>query len=149
MSHSPTGIKWVGTNPGADVFIYLLLATHLLTTEVNDGTHKDYDTNNLNRFGAWGARSFAYLGIRKIVLSLKYTQPFTLNSYFLPDRNAAAPAWLQEKTEAIPAPTAGFTLDREWVVDQYADWKLEVANLGASQTTWQPTIVMETQRALA
>jgi len=100
----------------------------------------------MNRDGACGANFFASSGVRKVVLSLKYTAVLTLNSYYSIDRGVN---WIQEKTEAIPAPTAGFTLDREWLVDQYPDWKLEVVNGGSAQTTWIPTLALETQRAVA
>lgn len=146
METGLTQVKWLGTTPGADAFTYLLFATTLLSTDVNDGTHKDYDKNNMNAFNAWGARSFAYLGIRKVVLSLKNSQAGTLIESYLTDR--ATGAWRTVSSPAIGIPAAGFDTEREFLVESYPDWKLEWANGGVAQVGWDPTLALTNQRAV-
>lgn len=133
-------VVWNGTSPGADTNTYVLFATCTPGT-----TQTDRVVQNANRDNACPARFFSNAGVRKFVLSLKYTATFTLNSYYSPDRGVT---WIQEKTEVIPAPTAGFTLDREWLVEQYPDWKLEVLNGSSAQTTWSPQMALDEQRAV-
>lgn len=140
-----TQVKWVGTTPGADAFTYLLFATHLLSTDVNDGTHKDYDKNNLNAFNAWGARSFAYLGIRKVVFDVHNTQAFVLNEYYLTDR---AGVWRLHSSTAVGIPAGGTGSSIEYLVEDFADWKLEAVNGGVAQVGWEPQIAMTDQRAI-
>lgn len=133
-------VNWQGTIPGADANTYVLWAT------ANPGsTQTDRVIQNANRDGAMGARFFANLGVRKIVLSLKNSQAGTLNEYYSPDRGTT---WLSVSSFAIPIPAAGFTTEREFLVESYADWKLEWVNGGVAQATWSPQIAGTDQRAI-
>lgn len=133
-------IKWGGTVPGADVNTYVLFAT------ANPGsTQTDRVIQNANRDGACGQSFFAMMGTRKVVFSVKNSQAGTLNEYYSPDRGVT---WLQISTQAIAIPAAGFTTEREFLVETYMDWKLEWVNGGVAQATWSPQLALTNQRAI-
>jgi hypothetical protein len=133
-------IKWGGTVPGADANTYVLFAT------CNPGsTQTDRVVQNANRDGGCPAAFFANTGTRKFVFSLKNSQAGTLNEYYSPDRGTT---WLQISTMAIPIPAAGFTTEREFLVETYQDWKLEWLNGGVAQATWSPQMALSDQRAI-
>ncbi len=132
-------IVWQGTTPGADGNTYVLWAT------CNPGnTQTDRVIQNANRDGACPAHFFANAGVRKFVLDLKNSQAGTLNEYYSPDRGTT---WLQISSNAIAIPAAGFDTAREFLVESYADWKLEWVNGGAAQATWSPQMSLTDQRA--
>lgn len=136
-------IKWEGTTPGADAFIYLLWSTASPGTA--DGTHIDYVAQNANRFGGCPAHFFGNSGIRKVVLDLKNSQAGTLNEFYSNDRGVT---WLQVSTDPVAIPAAGFDTSREFLVESYADWKLEWTNGGVAQIGWTPQIALTDQRAV-
>lgn len=134
-------IRWQGTVPGGDSNVYLLWAT---TNPA--GTQTDASTQNANRDGGCGACLFQNTHTDKIVLSLNNSQAGTLNEYYSVDRGAN---WRQVSTEAIVIPTAGFTTEREFLVETYPDWKLEWVNGGVAQSAaWSPTLAGVDQRAI-
>lgn len=141
MSESICQINWQGTVPGADANTYVLFATAVPGT-----TQTDRVIQNANRDGACPARFFANACARKFVLDLKNSQAGTLNEYYSPDRGAT---WLQISTNPVAIPAAGFDTPREFLVEAYADWKLEWVNGGVAQATWSPQMALTGQRALA
>jgi hypothetical protein len=139
MGNPFSQINWGGTIPGADAFTYCLWAT------ADPGAVVDRAVQNANRDGACGKRFFATAGIRKFVFSLKYSQGGTLNEYMSPDRGVT---WRQISTTVVGVPVATATLEQEFLVESYPDWKLEWVNGGAAQTPWEPEMALTDQRAI-
>lgn len=138
--------KWSGTVPGADTEQYSIWSS-TATQVADDATHNDNVANNANRDGACGANLFQLTHTDKAVFSVKNSQAFTLNEYYLPDRNTGT-TWIQISSVSCPIPASGFTTEREFLVETYPDWRLEVVNQGVAQATWSPTLSFVDQRAI-
>lgn len=135
---------WTGTTPGADSNQYSIWSS-CRTGVADDATHKDNVANNANRDGANGANMFQLTHTDKVVFSVKNAAAFTLNEYYSIDRGTT---WLQISSVSCPIPASGFTTEREFLVETYPDWRLEVVNQGSAQTTWSPTLAFVDQRAI-
>lgn len=137
-------IKWQGTTPGADTHQYSIWST-CSTGVADDATHHDNVAQNANRDGGCGGNFLPMTHTDKIVFSVKNAAAFTLNEYYSLDRGAT---WLQISTASIAIPAANTSTEREFLVETYPDWRLEVVNQGAAQTTWSPTLAGVDQRAV-
>ncbi len=134
---------WSGTTPGADSEQYSIWSS-CATGIADDATHNDNVANNANRDGACGANLFPNTHTDKAVFAVKNSQAFTLNTYYSLNRGTT---WLQISTEVCAIPATGFTTDREFLVEMYPDWRIEVVNGGVAQATWSPTLSFVDQRA--
>jgi hypothetical protein len=84
------------------------------------------------------------LGVKRFVLDLKHSHTITLRWYKSDDRGTN---WNQIGEEAsIAAPAATDTTTRDFFVEPYADWKLDLINGGSAQTTFEIDMVMTDER---
>ena len=133
-------ILWQGTTPGADSNVYVLFATC-----TPGATQTDRVIQNANRDGGCPAHFFANANAHKFVVDLKNSQAGTLDEYYSPDRGTT---WLKISSNPVAIPAAGFDTPREYLVESYADWKLEWTNGGVAQATWSPQMALTDQRAV-
>ena len=113
-----TRVTYTGATPGADTNTY-----PIFTTVTN----------------AWPAGFAAMEGISKLVTDLKHSHLGTYKWYKSSDRGTN---WLQIGEEDIGAPAATDTVFREFVIEPYADFKLDWINGNSAQTTWVYDIVL-------
>lgn len=118
-------IKYSGTAPGADSNTYVLFSTVASFTMANAA-----------QMG----------GVHKLVLTLKNSQAGTLNTWRSTDRGVT---WVQITTEAITAGTATTSTPREYLLEQFADFKLEWVNSAVAQATWVVDMALTDARGAA
>lgn len=117
-------VKYTGATPGTDSNTYTLFTTL--------GKGGNYFGNN---------------DIHKVVIDLKSDQIGSFKAYKSQNGDAASPSWNQIYDESVAAPVSTSSTLREFVVDPYADWKLEWVNGGTAQGTWLVDIGLITDRA--
>lgn len=122
------------TAPGADTNVYVLFATVAVT-----GTGYSFPNPG------WGKRYLPLHGLKRLVVDMKIAAAGTLNWYKSNDRGVT---WHQCGTEAIAVP-ANATVTRDFLVEEYDDFKLEWVNGGGAQTTWVVNAALSPERALA
>jgi hypothetical protein len=81
----------------------------------------------------WGANAIQGMGLHYFVMNLEHSNDGTLKLYKSEDRGTN---WLQIDEDAITAPAASGSTNQEYLVEPYADWKIEWVNGGVTQTTW-------------
>ena len=89
----------------------------------------------------FAAQGLAHHGLRRLTVDLKHDQNITLNTYKSSDRGAT---WVQVSTESVAAPT--YTTVRDYLVEMYDDFKLELVNGGTDQTVWVPDLLLGDSR---
>lgn len=114
--------KYEGETPAADTEVYELFST-------------------LTAFGT--AYAFPMHGIARIKLNLQHDQDCALNTYRSDDRGVT---WHQLSTDSITGPVDEST-EQEWLVEGFADWKLELVNGGAAQDPFAVLVTATTNRA--
>lgn len=134
MSGSFSTVKYSGLTPGADANTYVLFATTLPAAPT--------DAQNAQ----WPQKGFALMGIHKVALALKNTQAGTLNAYESPDRGVT---WNQVDTVAVAATAATASFLADYLVEGFADFKLEWVNGGAAQAKWDVMLALSDDRASA
>lgn len=121
------------TAPGADANTYVLFATVAVT-----GTGYSFPNPG------WGKYYLGMHGLKRLVLDLKHNAALTLNPYKSSDRGVT---WHQLDTEAVAVPAATESTTRTYLVEEYADFKLEAVNGGSAQTTWNVSVALSPERA--
>lgn len=114
-------VTYSGATPGGDA------NTYNLYTSINDG----------------GANGFALKGVHKFILDLKNSQAGTLKAYKSADRGVN---WNQIYQSSVAAAAATGTNQFEFVVEPFADWKLDWVNGGVAQATWFVDMALSDQR---
>jgi hypothetical protein len=128
-------VKYQGDTPGADTDVYVLFAT----TDVA-GTGSGF-------INPAGANFFAHHGIKRVMLDMDHAAAVTLKWYKSSDRGVT---WSQlGDSGSIAAPAAGESTQRDFLVEPYADWKLEATNGGSAQTVWSVDIALTDERSVA
>lgn len=85
-------------------------------------------------------------GIKRFVLDLEHSHACTLNWYRSADRGTN---WIQLGTEILAAPAASSTTIRDFLVEGYPDWKLELVNGGTAQSPFDVNMVLTDERGIA
>lgn len=124
MTEPLTVWKYTGLTPGANANTYVLFSTVVALP---------------------GAGMLSSAGISRIKLGLEHDQAGTLNSYRSSNRGTT---WIQLSTTAVAAPAASTTSEVDFLVDGYADWKLEWVNGGLAQTIFDVVLVGTPQRVV-
>lgn len=126
MSSHPIRIKYVGTAlPGNG-------ATVTLFSTVDAG---------------WAANGFALLGIARLIFSINNDQSGTLKAYQSTDRGVT---WVQAVADDAES-ASGATAENinDYLVEQYADWKLDWVNGATPQTRFTVNIAADSMRNVA
>lgn len=119
------GITYGGSTPGADANDYVLFDTTV----------------------AAPMRGFFQLaGIKRFVISIAHSHAGTLKAYWSSDGGTN---WRLYHTQAVAAPAAGDTTDRDYFVGNYRDWKLVWTNGGSAQNPWAVLLSGDTERSVA
>lgn len=104
------------------------------------------DTNTYNMYNsviAGGGPVMGARGVKKVALDLKNSHVGTLKAYKSDDHGVN---WNQIYQESIAAAAATSSWLREWLVESYADWKLDWVNGGSAQTTWEVDVSLLNER---
>jgi hypothetical protein len=123
MSYSR--IPYTATAPGADSNDYVLFSTG--TAFPGSAMHQ-------------GA------GVKKLVLNLKNSHLGTLKTSRGVRSSLNALTWSQISTEAIAAGTSTTSTAREYLLEPFADFKLEWTNGGSAQSTWVVDLALTDER---
>lgn len=116
-----------GGVPGADSNTYLLFSTVVMFA---------------------GANVLAGTGMKRLQLGLSNSQAGALNWYKSQSRltnSSNAPTWTQIGTAAIAAGATAEN-DYDWLIEEYADFKLEWVNGGSAQATWVVDLALTDSR---
>jgi hypothetical protein len=119
MSYGYARTTYSGSAPGADSNTYVMFSS-------------------VTAFP--GGNGMQSAGVKRLRIDLKHSQTLTLNTYKSSDRGVT---WNQVSTESI-ATTASTTDAREFNVEPYADFKVEVVNGGVAQATFAVDIALST-----
>lgn len=111
-----------GGTPGADSNTYVLFSTVVAFP---------------------GANYLPENGMKRLQSDIKNSAAGTLNWYKSSDRGLT---WQQIGTAAIADPGATSTNNYDWLVEEYADFKLEWVNGGSAQTTWKVDLALSDER---
>jgi len=127
MSAETTTIPYQGLTPGADANTYVMFSTAT----------------------AFPAPNYVAMNrMKRFQLGLSNSQAGTLNWYKSNTRltsTQTTPVWTQIGTLAVAAgATAENTVD--FLVEEYADWKLEWVNGGVAQATWVVSMALSGER---
>ena len=121
MTDDPVALTYTGSTPGAN-------------------------TNATVLFSSVAAFPMAsacpMLGLRRLSLDLAHSHNGTLNLYKSGDRGLN---WVLVSTEAITAGST--TTEKEWLIEMFRDFKLEWANGGTAQTTWNVNLALDQSRS--
>lgn len=120
-----SNLKYTGDTPGADSEVYTLF------NSVDAGWPKNWMAmNDLYRF----------------VVDIAHAEAFDIAVYKSEDRGAT---WhILEPAETVAAPTNETTI-RDFLVSHVGDFKVEITNGGAEQTTWAVSMHVTDQRVVA
>lgn len=113
------------------------------------GSTPGNDSNTYNLFTTIGkgGNYFGQNDIHKLALDLKTDQVGTLKAYKSQNGDASSPTFEQIYEESVAAPVSTSSTLREFVVDPYADWKLDWVNGGTIQTKFLVDMGLITDRA--
>lgn len=126
-------IPYQGTVPDTETEVHVLFATVAVT-----GTGSSWPDPG------WGKGALPAFGYKRLLLDLKHDQAGTLNWYKSHDRGTT---WLQIDTEAIADPASTDSTVRDFLIEEYPDFKLEWVQGDAAQTVFVPSIVLSPERA--
>lgn len=114
------------------------------------GTALPTGANTVNLYDstvAWsGAGMASAVGYKRLVVDLKCDQNGTLKWYKSSNRGTN---WVQIGQEAITAPSSTDTVVRDYLIEEYADFKLDWLNGGSNQGTFSPSIALTDSRNAA
>lgn len=100
-----------------------------------NGSTPGADSNTYNLFSTVtafpGASMLAMTGSRRFALDLKYSTGCTLKTYKSDNRGTD---WRQIKEHLLLPPISTGTYRREFAVEAYRDWKIDLVNGGAAQS---------------
>ncbi len=101
----------------------------------------------LNTFtGGWPINHFVVNGIKRCVCNIAHSHDFTFKWY----KSLDGTTWDQISEQAITfsaTATASIDINVEAIGSRY--FKLDVLNGASAQTTWRPSLVLNTDRAAA
>lgn len=126
MSAETTAIPYQGLTPGADANTYVMFSTAAAFPSANYCA-----MNRMKRFQ----------------IGLSNSQAGTYNWYKSNTRltsPSATPVWTLIGTQAIVAAPPENTND--FLIEEYADWKLEFVNGGVAQATWVVSMALSGER---
>lgn len=127
MSAETAQIRYTGATPGADANAYVIFDTTVLFL---------------------GARYCAESKMKRLQVGLSNSQAGTLNWYKTQSRVTSTNTpivWTQIGAVAVAAgATAENTYD--FLIEEYADWKLEFVNGGVAQATWLVDMALSGER---
>ena len=126
MSYSR--IKYSGDAPGADSNDYVLFSTGVAMP---------------------GSAMHQGAGVKKLVLNLKNSHLGTLKTSRGVRDTVGVVTWTQISTEAIAAGTSTTSTARDYLMEPFADFKLEWTNGGSAQTTWVVDMALTDERGAA
>ena len=87
-------------------------------------------------------------GVKKLFVTIKNSQAGTLNTFRGSARTSLnATTWTQMTTEAIAAGTSTTSTSREYLLEQFSDFKLEWVNGGVAQGTWTLDMALSDEQA--
>lgn len=133
MSDAQVGFQYVGTALPTGASVVVLFAS----------APPSADVAGAFPFG----NGFQALGIRRIMISMDNSQAGTLKAYQSKDRGAT---WSRVDADiAVAAAAANSENIYDFLVEQYADWKVEWTNGGVDQTVFHVNIVGTGQRVVA
>lgn len=135
MSGQSVIIRVAPTAPGADTNVYVLFATVAVT-----GTGYSFPDPG------WGKGALPGHGLKRVIVDIKHSQVFTLNWYKSNDRGTT---WHQLGTEAAIAVPANATTIRDYLIEEYDDFKLELVNGGSAQATFAVNVALSPERSSA
>lgn len=127
-------VNYIGTTPGADSNTYNIFST--IVSQLP-------------------CKGLAMLGLKRLVVDMKFAGGNgTLKWYKCADGSGSSNVtrgtnWKQIGEAAIAAPAANATVVRDFLVEEYNDFKLDWVNGGSAQTTWELSIALTDDRALA
>jgi hypothetical protein len=120
-------VTYTGATPGADANTYVLFSTAVAFP---------------------GANYLAETGFKRLQLGLSNSQAGTLNWYKSQTRltsTSLTPVWTQIGTLAVAAGATAEN-DVDFLVEEYADFKLEWVNGGVAQATWLVDMALTDER---
>jgi len=126
MSAETTTITYQGATPGADANTYVMFSTAVAFPSANYMA--------MNR-------------MKRLQVGLSNSQPGTYNWYKSNTRltnPSATPVWTLIGTRAVVAAPPENTDD--FLIEEYADFKLEWVNGGAAQATWVVNLALSGER---
>jgi len=106
----------------------------------------DANTYNVyNSVSAWsGKRMATQSGYKRLVVDMKFAGGNgTLKWYKSSDRGTN---WLQIGQESVTAPSSTDTVVRDFLIEEYDDFKLDWVNGGSAQTTWNISVALTDSR---
>lgn len=115
-------IPYAGATPGTDSNTYPLYTT--IVTNAPPGV-------------------FQRDGIKRVIVDISHSQTMSLKWYKSQDRGAT---WIQCGQETITAPSNATTI-RDFLVEPYRDWKLDLVNGGTAQVSFTVDIAHTDSRA--
>lgn len=127
MSAETVQIKYTGSTPGADALTYVIFDTTVAFP---------------------GARYAAENRLKRLQVGLSNSQAGTYNWYKTQSRVTStntAIVWTQIGTQAV---VAGATVENtnDFLIEEYADFKLEFVNGGVAQATWGVDLALSGER---
>lgn len=127
MSMETTTITYQGLTPGADANTYVIFSTAV----------------------AFPAPNFAAMNrMKRLQVGLSNSQAGTYNWYKSNTRltsPSATPVWTQISTRAVAAGATAEN-DDDFLIEEYADFKLEFVNGGVAQATWVVSLALSGER---
>ena len=127
MSMETVAITYQGTAPGADANTYVIFSTAVAFPSANYCA--------MNR-------------LKRLQVGLSNSQVGTYNWYKSNTRltaPSATPVWTQIGTRAVAA-GANAENDDDFLIEEYADFKLEFVNGGVAQATWVVSLALSGER---
>lgn len=93
--------------------------------------------------GQMGAAFMATAGLNRLYVTFINNQAGTLKSYSSEDRGAT---WTQISSTAVAASAASSENPYDYLIESYADWKLEWTNGATPQTVFRVAAALQGQR---
>lgn len=90
-----------------------------------------------------GANFMSIASLNRLYMTLINDQAGTLNAYSSENRGTS---WTKIYTAAVAASAANSESPYDFLVEPYADWKLEWVNGATPQTTFRPAMALQGQR---
>lgn len=135
-------ITYTGPTPGADALVYTLFSTAPTTATGNAA-------GSAITLGAFPAPKYlAQLHMKRLQLGLLASAAGTLNWFKSNTRSTsttAAVVWTQIGTASLVA-SATAENDFDFLIEEYDDFKLELVNGGAAQTTFIVNMALTDER---
>lgn len=144
MSNPQPNVKYVGPAQPAVSTTYMLFDT---TVSIDGVTLSSAALIAAARGYAFSKNWFALQGIHRFIIRLVHDQTLTLVASRSVDRGAT---WTIISTEAITAHAANSETVRDYLVEGFADWRLQLTNGGTIQGTgFRCSMTMSEERSVA